>query len=238
MRVERSAIMDAGVPEALADFVGANSEYLADEPDVADYLSTTPEKASFLIAEARRDADCMFAFLHRLVGRSPEGELLEDFHLPIERWHDLLLNLAVAIRLCRWEQAGLALHLRAELPTAYTAIAMALASRTRPDAFPEAWRERVSLLARSRFVWAARDLLSTVVAFEETEEDELAQVLAQFAWAHRNDLIQEIPTEGSPCGPDPKSDAHFSTPATAAAGTSKARRHTSPGHRGGRKKKA
>jgi hypothetical protein len=185
--------MEVHVPQALADFAAANPDYLADEPDVADLVAKEPEKASFIIAEAERDADCVRAFLHRLVGRTPEGGVLEEFHIPIKLWHEMLLNLAAAVRIYRWERAGLTFHRQEELPSALTAIAKALASYTRRDAFPEVWRKRVSSLSHSRFVWVARDLLNAVITIEDTNEDQLAEVLAQFAWAHRNDLVQDIP---------------------------------------------
>jgi hypothetical protein len=151
-------------------------------------LPHIPELPDALVAavaeDAARDADRVGLFLQ---ARGLAGSPQRPARLPAA----FLLELAAALRLLAWEQAGLRAHLDAAgLPPAAQALRdLFLAATGRlpgPPASPAGTLAyRVTALFAERFAWDARGELGAEVALGEADEDALLEALADFLWQHR-----------------------------------------------------
>ena len=137
-----------------------------------------PELAAAVRAEAGRAADRVAAFLQGLADR---GVVVP----PLPR--DTLLELAAALTLVEWEDAGLAAHTAAGLPDARTAARYALAT-----ALPAVRRLDPGLITRvvglfaDRMAWHARAELEADVELDAADDEALIEHLARFLWDRRH----------------------------------------------------
>ena len=103
----------------------------------------------------------------------------------------LLLDLGGMVRLRAWEEAGLAVHRAAGLPTAREALGHIIdvicAAAADPAALARAGHlgRAVFELRMSRFAWAAPTELGADVALDGPDEDGLIESLADLLWATR-----------------------------------------------------
>jgi hypothetical protein len=133
---------------------------------------------------AERQADLTGSYL-RASGLCPEGEI----RLPAAA----LLELAAVLELGVWEMRGLRTHLDVDLPS-YREAAAELAARCMKgpeefggeDATPLS--VRVLRVWTEHFAWDAPEMLDAEVVFGDAEEDDFVDLLAEFVWAHRNEL--------------------------------------------------
>jgi hypothetical protein len=148
------------------------------------HIPGVPDALVAAVAEdAGRDADRVGRFLQAL---GLAGSPRRPARLPAA----FLLELAAALRLLAWEQAGLRAHLDAGLPPAAQALReLFLAATGRlpgPPASPAGTLAyRVTALFAERFAWDAQGELGAEVALGEADEDALLEALADFLWQHR-----------------------------------------------------
>jgi hypothetical protein len=108
-------------------------------------------------------------------------------HLPA----GFLLDLAAALRLLCWEQAGLQPQSLGNLPDARHAIREVFGSATNPPREGESRRTdslalRVVTAYIAHFAWEARVELGADVILGEADEDAVLEALADFLWEHRH----------------------------------------------------
>jgi hypothetical protein len=104
-----------------------------------------------------------------------------------------LLELSAVLELGLWERQGLRAYLDTDLPT-FREAADALARRAAkgPAEFDGS---NAALLSKhvlqawmDHFAWEGPDLLHADFVLGDVDEDQLAQVLADFVWQHRREL--------------------------------------------------
>jgi hypothetical protein len=166
-------------------------------------LADLPSDLVRAVAEdAALDADRVGCFLDELLGRC--GAAAEG-RPPLRLPPDFLLELAAGLRLLAWEAGGLRCHREAGLPPAQQALRDAFrwlkpaAAAPETGDGPERLMPRVLALFIERLAWNGRVEWGADIALGEAEEDVLAEVVANFLWAHRHDLGNEDPTaKGTP----------------------------------------
>jgi hypothetical protein len=135
-------------------------------------------------ADALRDAERVERFL-RVLGLQP------ILHHLIRHRPGFLLDLAAALRLLAWEEAGLDLKAFARLPAARAALLNVLQSLTQSVIGQHEAVKVDSLLQDvmgaffDYFAWSARVELDVDVTLGEVDEDAVLEALADFLWAHR-----------------------------------------------------
>jgi len=104
-----------------------------------------------------------------------------------------LLELAAVMELGSWEQQGQRDHLDSELPT-YREAADAFLARAKQGSAAFTSPETVSLHNRvaqvwmKHFAWDGPDILQADCVIGDVDEEEFAQLLADFVWQHRREL--------------------------------------------------
>jgi len=142
---------------------------------------------------AERQADLTGTYL-RALGLGKSGEV----RLPAAA----LLELAAVLELGVWERRGLRAHLEVDLPT-YREAADQFAARCMkgplefegPNATPLSMR--VFQVWVEHFAWDAPELLDAEVVLDNVDDDDFVDLLAEFVWAHRNELKHLKPGEGA-----------------------------------------
>ena len=113
-----------------------------------------------------------------------------------------LLELAAVLELGAWEKCGVRRHLDVDLPT-YREAADTLADRCTkgpakfkgPKAAPLA--QEVLRVWIEHFAWDGPDTLKAEIILGEVDEDQFADILAEFVWQHRHalgSLLMDKPT--------------------------------------------
>jgi hypothetical protein len=104
-----------------------------------------------------------------------------------------LLELGTVLELALWERQGVRVHLNADLPTFREAAEALLARAKRglaafdsPDA--ALLSNRVLQAWMERFAWEGPDFMHADFILGDVDEDQFAQVLADFVWQHRREL--------------------------------------------------
>jgi hypothetical protein len=104
-----------------------------------------------------------------------------------------LLELAAVLELGLWERQGVRQYLNTDLPTFHEA-ATELAARVAkgvpefqgPEVTPLS--ARVLRVWMENFAWDGPDIFSAEIVLDEVEEDQFADMLAEFVWQHRHEL--------------------------------------------------
>lgn len=106
-----------------------------------------------------------------------------------------LIELGAVLEMGLWERQGLRAYLNSDLPTFREAAAQ-LAARAKqgPGAFegPEAapLSRRVLRVWMEQFAWEGRDHFAADVVLGRVDEDQFADLLADFIWQHRHELAR------------------------------------------------
>ena len=135
-------------------------------------------------ADALRDADRVERFL-RVLG------FLPILHYLIRHRPGFMVDLAAALRLLAWEQAGLDPKAVARLPSARTALLNVLLSLKQSSIGLNEAVGSGSLIQNvmgafiDHFAWCAGAELHADVTLGEVDEDAILEALADFLWAHR-----------------------------------------------------
>ena len=133
---------------------------------------------------AERQADLTVAYLHRT------GLFKSK---PVRLPEALLLELAAVLELGLWEQQDLRRHLDVDLPD-YREAARQLADRCMkgPAEFDglnaAPLSTRVLRIWMENFAWDGLDTLGAEVVLGNVDENQFANVLADFVWQHRHAL--------------------------------------------------
>ena len=140
---------------------------------------------------AERQADLTGTYL-RASGLCPEGEV----RLPAAA----LLELAAVLELGVWEMRGLRAHLGVDLPS-YRQAAAQFAARCMkgPEEFEGEDAAPLSLQVlrvwTERFAWEGPDTLGADIILGDVDEDEFAEVLADFLWQPRHEMDSFLANE-------------------------------------------
>lgn len=137
-----------------------------------------------IVARAHWQAEMVNIWVRRML-RTPEDEI----GLP----GSFLLELAAVITIADWEFKGLRKFLPEDLPPARQAL-FALGTRARkgpaefegPDAAPLSLR--VFQVWWQNFAWEAPELLQADVVLGELDDEQVADLLANFIWQCRHEL--------------------------------------------------
>jgi hypothetical protein len=136
-----------------------------------------------IIRNAERRAELTVAYLDQWYGES------KTCHLPAA----FLLELSAVLEIGLWERQGFRPYLNTDLPTFQEAKDQ-LAERAfkgpaefaGPNASPLS--EAVLRVWIEQFAWEGPELLQAEVLVGPVDEDEFADVLADFVWQHRHEL--------------------------------------------------
>jgi hypothetical protein len=111
-----------------------------------------------------------------------------------------LLELGAVLELGLWERQGLRGYLNTDLPTfAEAAAALATRATKGPQEFagPRAapLSSRVFHIWMEQFAWQGSHMLGAEIVLGQLDEDQFADVLADFVWQHRHELAQFLTNE-------------------------------------------
>ena len=112
---------------------------------------------------------------------------------PVRLPAGFLLELAAVLQLGFWERQGLRTRLPADLPT-YHEASQSLAERAAkgPAEFDDLQATPISHLVTRAFIenfaWEGPDHLGADVIIGQVDEEQFADVLAEFVWQHRHEL--------------------------------------------------
>lgn len=124
------------------------------------------------------------------------GFALDKLRLPA----NFLLELSAVLQLQLWERRGLTPHLKSGLPPAQ------VASTELTGRAAKGWAEfegktsaplssRVLRVWIEQFAWSGQEFLEADVVVGDVDEEEFADVLAEFLWTHRHQLRNCLPQE-------------------------------------------
>lgn len=136
-----------------------------------------------IVRNAQNQADLTAATLREM------GLPLNELRLP----GSFLLELGAVVQLYVWENRGLTPHLQGGLPTATTA-SQQLVERVQKGASAFEGKNAAPLSRQvlkvwiEQFAWNGQELLQTDVVVGDVDEDEFANVLAEFLWTHRHQI--------------------------------------------------
>jgi len=159
-----------------------------DTPDA--FVPFPPEMVRYVSGEAERDADAVIALL-TAAGIRP--------HSPPRFTREVLLAFAAVVRMYRWEEAGLAPHRAAGLPSAAEAHAEVLRVASVRPGIPapnrlDSLTAKAFAVAVERIAWAGRLDLRADIQLDTGDDDEaFVEAMAQFLW--RNRRRSGTPTE-------------------------------------------
>jgi hypothetical protein len=156
--------------------------------EAASRLQVPEELLSGLAVEATADADRVAAFLETLFQIIKEENPGSDI---IDGWRTMLparflRELAAALRLLEWERNQLvAPHMK--LPQARDAIEKVFVDLSVITGRPDLSIQLTKVFAEF-FAWNSREALGANVVLDKLNENDLADKIATFMWAHRHDL--------------------------------------------------
>jgi hypothetical protein len=148
------------------------------------------DQIAAIVQNAERQAELTATTLKQM------GLGLDKVPLP----RNFLLELGAVLQLQLWENRGSTLHLKAGLPAAQLA-ANELAGRA-TKGWAEFEGENAAPLSAQvlsvwieQFAWSGQEFLEADVVVGEVDEEEFADVLAEFLWTHRHQLRNCLPQE-------------------------------------------
>lgn len=149
-------------------------------------LGELPEElASAITAEAERDAERTVFFLDYLYAefarRHPENGPPESYRRPLPA--TTLFELGSALRILRWEKAGL-VRPHMALPEAMKILSDVL--RAVDGRVSTLWTDQVLSIFAEHFSWIAAEQAKADLLIECASEDALAEQLAKFLWTNRH----------------------------------------------------
>lgn len=155
----------------------------------SDSLVTAVARNAAFVAElTAATLDASGLFVADSIPRLPRGFLLE---------------LAAVLQLGLWERQGIVIHQQAGLPSfASAAKSLALRAKEGPTAFSS---NEATVLSRSvlvcwieHFAWDSSSIWGCEMIVGDADEDEFADMLAEFLWDNRDHLSQFLELEENP----------------------------------------